>query len=140
MFRLLGDSTTIPLDSEGLLRYKHPHVAIPSHFNRVIAIELGHARGLPKDNELWVANFCVKAEQDVAQIWGTITKTTPSNRWVLFGDHLDRDGFDRIWKYLDNLLECWHEMRPALEKSALVAIPLSRYDLGTKGGLDSSEN
>jgi hypothetical protein len=127
-FRLLADPETLPLDRATLLQGTHPHPWIRSHLCRVNVSSQAHNLYLESDEDLWLTKMATRSIYDAAQIWECITGAKEPIRLLYLDDFSVKDGFRRVNEYMHSLLDCWHEIRPQLNISALVPLAPSRHD------------
>jgi hypothetical protein len=127
-FRLLAGPETLPLDRDALLQGTHPHPWVRSHLCRVNVSSQAHNLYLESDEDLWLTKMAVRSIYDAAQIWECITGVKEQVRLLYLDDSSLEDGFGRVNEYMHRLLDCWYEMRPQLNTSALVPLAPSRHD------------
>ena len=131
-FRLLARPEALTTSEGGLLEGTHPHPSIRSDFARVVAVEIACGEGAETNKDSWMSKLTVRSALDATRTWEGITGTGDPLRLLVFDDHVIGDGFDRVGRYMHQLLDCWHEVKPALEPFAMVPLALSKHDRASR--------
>lgn len=130
LFLIMARPEALSMEQDGLMNGKHPHPYMRTHFVRVTVATICDALGIEEEDEA-VRQLAVKSAFDAVAIWNCITGTKASKRVILLDDDSLSDGYSRARKYMNQLLDCWDEIRPELEPNAMVRLAPSKSQLSS---------